>query len=60
MKQVKRLIAGLLKFVALRVLFVGSCVGPGLMYGGSPWLFLKSIDLGYNGAFYVAFRSEGG
>lgn len=60
MEQVRRLIAGLLKFVALSVLFVGSCVGPGLMYWGSPWLFLKSVDLGYDGAFYVAFRLEGG
>jgi len=60
MKQVRRLIAGLLKLVVLSVLLVGSCVGPGLMYAGSPWLFLESVDRGYTGAFYVAFRAEGG
>lgn len=61
MKQVRRLIAGLLKLVVLSVLLVGSCVGPGLMYYQSPWWFLERVDLGdTESLFCVAFRSKDG
>jgi len=58
MKLLRRLGAGFLNFVVLSVLFVGSCAGPGLMYVQSPWWFLRSIDHGNPGSFFVAFRSN--
>lgn len=58
MKFFKRLSAGLLNFVVLSVLFVGSCAGPGVMYLQSPWWFLKGVDPGNAGSFYVAYSSK--
>ncbi len=59
MKRVKRLIAGLLNLMVLSVLFVGSCVGPGIMYMQSPRWFLEKVDHGDPASFYVAFISKG-
>jgi hypothetical protein len=59
MNRVKRMIASLLNFVVLSVLFIGSCVGPGVMYYVSPWWFLKKVDHADPGLFFVAFRSTG-
>ncbi len=60
MHFVKRMSAGLLNFVVLLVLFVGSCAGPAVMYVQSPWWFLRGIDPGGTGSFFVAFRSKAG
>ena len=60
MKRVKRLIAGLLRFAVLSVLFFGFCMGPGLMYMESPRWFLEKVDPGNAGLFFVAFMTKGG
>jgi hypothetical protein len=61
MKHIKRLSASLLYLVAFSVLFVGSCVGPGIMYSQSPWWFLERVNLGdTESLFCVAFRSKDG
>jgi hypothetical protein len=44
MKLIKRLLAGLLNFVVLSVLLIGSCVGPGYMYMQSPRWFIDDIN----------------
>jgi hypothetical protein len=58
MKRFKRLIAGLLYLAVFLVLLAGSCVGPGVMYIESPGWFLKKVDQGYTGSFFVAYRSK--
>ena len=59
MKRIKRLIAGLLKFVVISMLFAGSCLGPGIMYMQSPRWFLEKVELGNTGSFFVALISKG-
>jgi len=60
MKQIKILLAGLLNFVVLSVLLIGSCVGPGYMYMQSPRWFLEEIanDETPSGSFFVAFMAD--
>ncbi len=58
MNRIKRLIAGLLRFAVLSVLFFGSCMGPGLLYMQSPRWLLDKVDPGNTGAYFVAFISK--
>lgn len=53
----KRLIAGLLYFVILSALFLGSCVGPGVMYAQSSKWFIKDYDEDKSYSFHVAFMA---
>lgn len=58
MSILRRLSAGLLQLVAMSVLLLGSCVGPGVLYIQSPNWFLEPYDAQKARSFFVAFRAQ--
>jgi hypothetical protein len=57
---IRKLVAGLLNFVAVCVLLLGAFVGPMVLYAHSPWWLLGKFDPDRAGTFFVAFMSSGG
>jgi hypothetical protein len=57
--MIRRFLAGLLYAIALSMLFLGSCVGPGIGYVWSPKWLLQEIDPEHiANTFFVAFTSN--
>ncbi len=54
----RRWSAGLLNFVVLLALLLGSCVGPTTMYVQSPRWFLEDVGPGGAGTFFVAYTAK--
>lgn len=53
----KRVVTACLKFSLISVLFLGSCVGPGIAYYHSPKWAIQDVDLENAGLFFVAFAA---
>ncbi len=58
MTVLRKLLSGLLQLIALSVLMLGSCVGPGVLYVQSPNWFLEPYDAQKSRTFFVAFRAK--
>ncbi len=59
MTLAKRFASGLLYFVALSTLLLGSCVGPMVVYSQSPRWLLEEVGASLPTTFFVAFRTKG-
>jgi hypothetical protein len=58
MKVLRKLFSGLLQLIAMSVLLLGSCVGPGLLYVESPKWALEPYDAEKSRMFFVAFQAK--
>lgn len=58
MNALRKLLAWLLKLIALSVLLLGSCVGPGVLYVQSPQWSLEPYDAEKSRMFFVAFMAK--
>lgn len=58
MTVLRKLLSGLLQLIAMSVLLLGSCVGPGVLYVQSPNWFLEPYDAQRSSTFFVAFRAK--
>ena len=56
--MLKQLLAALLRLSILSVVFLGSCVGSGLLYMESPKWNLEQVDLEKDKTFFGAYREE--
>jgi hypothetical protein len=54
----RKLFAVLLQLIAMSVLLLGSCVGPGVLYVQSPHWVLEPYDAQKSRTFFVAFRAK--
>ncbi|MGE0557837.1 MAG: hypothetical protein AB7O69_06150 [Burkholderiales bacterium] len=58
MHLLRKLLSGLLQLIAMSVLLLGSCVGPGVLYVQSPKWFLEPYDAEKSRMFFVAFQAK--
>lgn len=56
--MLRKLLAGSLNLVAMSVLLLGSCVGPGVLYVQSPKWSLEPYDAEKSRMFFVAFMAK--
>lgn len=54
----RKLLAFVLNLLAMSVLLLGACVGPGLLYVQSPKWSLEPYDADKSRTFFVAFRAK--
>ena len=58
MTVLRKLLSGLLQLIAMSVLLLGFCVGPGLLYVESPKWTLEPYDAEKSRMFFVAFQAK--
>jgi hypothetical protein len=58
MHLLRKLLSGLLQLIAMSVLLLGSCVGPGVLYVQSPKWSLEPYDAEKSRPFFVAFQAK--
>lgn len=58
MTVLKKLLSGLLQLIAMSVLLLGSCVGPGALYVQSPKWSLEPYDAEKSRPYFIAFLGK--
>lgn len=58
MHLLRKLLSGLLQLIAMSVLLLGSCAGPGVLYVQSPKWSLEPYDAEKSRMFFVAFQGK--
>lgn len=58
MNALRKLLSGLLQLIAMSVLLLGSCVGPGALYVQSPKWSPEPYDAEKSRMFFVAFQAK--